>query len=220
MSNAFELPVGMADFEVFTGGPAHTNGYLLPMGWGWVLVDAPQGVAAWLRGQGRKVDVLLLTHQHFDHVWDAAEVAAEHGCEVWAFSAYDVGLTLETLYAQAAGPAFRITPFKVSKVLGGCLSVELLGESIQTLPVPGHSPDSLCYHWAAAGCLFGGDVLFAGSIGRADLPGGSMNQLLEGIDRQLRPLSPQTLVLPGHGPSTTLGREWSSNPFLGSLAQE
>ena len=80
--------------------------------------------------------------------------------------------------------------------------------------VPGHSTDSVIYHFAKDGVVFSGDTIFEGSIGRTDLPLGDTRQLLEGIDRHLLSLPPETRVFPGHGPDTTIGREAETNPFL------
>jgi glyoxylase-like metal-dependent hydrolase (beta-lactamase superfamily II) len=80
--------------------------------------------------------------------------------------------------------------------------------------LPGHSPDSLVFHPEGSGVVFVGDTLFAGSIGRADLPGGDLDQLLDGIARHLLVLPADTRVFPGHGPETTIGREAATNPFL------
>jgi len=94
-------------------------------------------------------------------------------------------------------------------------TVELAGISFDVTPVPGHSPASVAY--GVDGHLFVGDVLFAGSVGRTDLAGGDMQTLLRSIDRLIRAYPPETIVLPGHGPVTTLGAEHGSNPFLGPL---
>ena len=214
MSNAFGVGKGMADFTFFTGGPAQTHGYWVHAAQGQFVVDAPEGMAQWLRGQGAKIEALLLTHQHFDHVGDAAEVADEYGCPILGFAQHSKALTLELLYAASAGVELSIPAFQVSRLLKAGETLQLCGERLQCLHLPGHSPDSLAFHWAASEILFGGDVLFAGSVGRTDLPGGSMTQLLEGILRELRPLPEATRVLPGHGPQTTLKREWQVNPYL------
>jgi glyoxylase-like metal-dependent hydrolase (beta-lactamase superfamily II) len=84
----------------------------------------------------------------------------------------------------------------------------------QLLHVPGHCPGSLCLYLPQSNQLFGGDVLFADGVGRWDLPGGSRDLLITGIQKKILPLPPQTTVYPGHGPTTTVGREKLSNPFL------
>jgi glyoxylase-like metal-dependent hydrolase (beta-lactamase superfamily II) len=89
------------------------------------------------------------------------------------------------------------------------------GLEFEVLDVPGHSPGSLCFHSREGELLVGGDVLFAGGVGRWDLPGGDGELLFRGIKTKLFPLGDDVLVLPGHGPATTIGRERRTNPFVG-----
>ncbi|MBK8037485.1 MAG: MBL fold metallo-hydrolase [Verrucomicrobiaceae bacterium] len=200
--------------QTFTGGIAATNGHFLSLPGGNVLVDAPEGVAAWLEKLGFKVDVLFLTHQHFDHVLDAAKVRAGHGCRVFSWSAHSVNLTLERLFGAVTGTSMAVTPFEVDELLEGKTSVEACGVTWRLFHVPGHSPDSVCFLWEAQNLLFGGDVLFRDSIGRTDFPGGSMRQLVEGIQTKLLTLPDDTLVYPGHGPHTSIGAERRENEYL------
>ena len=200
--------------QTFTGGIAATNGHFLSLPGGNVLVDAPEGVAAWLEKLGFKVDVLFLTHQHFDHVLDAAKVRAGHGCRVFSWSAHSVNLTLERLFGAVTGTSMAVTPFEVDELLEGKTSVEACGVTWKLFHVPGHSPDSVCFLWEAQNLLFGGDVLFRDSIGRTDFPGGSMRQLVEGIQTKLLTLPDDTLVYPGHGPHTSIGVERRENEYL------
>ena len=200
--------------QAFTGGIAATNGHFLSLPGGNVLVDAPEGVAAWLEKLGLKVDALFLTHQHFDHVLDAAKVRAGHGCRVFSWSAHSVNLTLERLFGAVTGTSMAVTPFEVDELLEGKTSVEACGVTWRLFHVPGHSPDSVCLLWEAQNLLFGGDVLFRDSIGRTDFPGGSMRQLVEGIQTKLLTLPDDTLVYPGHGPHTSIGIERRENEYL------
>ena len=94
-------------------------------------------------------------------------------------------------------------------------SLAVEGIEFQVLLVPGHCPGSLCFFERKTRVLFGGDVLFAGSIGRTDLPGGDHQLLLDGIREKLWPLGDDVTVLPGHGPATTIGEERRTNPFVG-----
>lgn len=200
--------------QTFTGGIAATNGYFLSLPGGNLLVDAPEGVAAWLEKLGLKVDVLFLTHQHFDHVLDAAQVRAGHGCRVYSWSAHSMNLTLERLFGAVTGTSMAVTPFEVDELLEGKSSTEAGGVTWKLFHVPGHSPDSVCFLWEAQKLLFGGDVLFRDSIGRTDFPGGSMRQLVEGIQTKLLTLPDDTLVYPGHGPHTSIGVERWENEYL------
>ncbi|WP_395746229.1 MBL fold metallo-hydrolase [Prosthecobacter sp.] len=197
---------------IYTGGIAVTNGYLLSLPGGNLLVDAPEGVAAWLRQQNLKVDALFLTHQHFDHVLDAAEIQAEHGCRVYAFAPYSRDLTLEILFGAVMGSPFSVPPFTVDEVLEGKSQIDALGETWKLYHVPGHSPDSLCFHLPGQNLLFDGDVLLLDGVCRTDFPGCSLRQLLSGIEEKLFVLPDATRVFPGHGDDTTIGRERRENP--------
>ncbi len=187
----------MLEISTYTGGIAATNGHLLTLPGGTVLVDA-----------------LFLTHQHFDHVLDAATVKAAHGCRVNSFAPCSKDLTLEILYGAVTGSPFSVPPFVVDEILEGKSQLEALGETWQLYHVPGHSPDSLCFHLPSQKLLFGGDVLFLDGVGRTDFPNGSTQQLLSGIIEKLFILPDATRVLPGHGDDTTIGRERMENPFL------
>ncbi|MEN3941436.1 MBL fold metallo-hydrolase [Prosthecobacter sp. SYSU 5D2] len=205
----------MLEPETYTGGIAQTNGHLLRLQGGTLLVDAPDGVAAWLEGKNIRVDALLLTHQHFDHVQDAALVKQAHGCPIYSWSPYSQDLTLERLYGAVTGSAFSVPPYAVDHVLEGTSdSITVGGASWQLFHIPGHSPDSVCFWQPEENLLMSGDVIFLDSIGRCDFPGGSLQQLVSGIREKLGPLPDATRVHPGHGPSTTLGREKRENPYL------
>lgn len=206
------LPVMEVSF--FTGGMAMTNGWLAQTSAGAVAVDAPEGMAGWLRGRGVTVSTLLLTHQHFDHVQDAALIQREHGARILAFAEYSRELTLEVLMEMATGMQVNVEPFRVDELLEGRKQVEAAGVQWRLEHIPGHSPDSITFHCEEEGILFAGDVLFAGSIGRTDFPGGSMEQLVQGVVEKLLPLPDATRVLPGHGPETTIGAERMDNPYL------
>jgi|UniRef100_UPI003784A065 hydroxyacylglutathione hydrolase len=204
----------MSEIHTYTGGIAATNGHLLTLPGGTVLVDAPDGIASWLKKQNLQVNALFLTHQHFDHVLDAAAVKAQHGCRVYAFAPFSRDLTLERLYGAVTGSSFSVPEFEVDEILEGKSTLEALGETWRLHHVPGHSPDSVCFHLAAQNLLFGGDVLFLDGVGRTDFPGGSTQLLLTGIETKLFKLPDATRVFPGHGDDTTIGRERAENPFL------
>jgi glyoxylase-like metal-dependent hydrolase (beta-lactamase superfamily II) len=125
-----------------------------------------------------------------------------------------VNLTLERLFGAVTGTSMAVKPFEVDELLEGKSSVEACGVSWRLFHVPGHSPDSVCFLWEAQNLLFGGDVLFRDSIGRTDFPGGSMRQLVEGIQTKLLTLPDDTLVYPGHGPYTSIGVERRENEYL------
>jgi hydroxyacylglutathione hydrolase len=207
----------MLNLFYYTGGMAQTNGWVLEAPSGMILVDAPEGVADWLERRKVRPTAMLLTHQHFDHVMDAAAVKVRFGCPIYAFAKYSRGLTLEDLFGMATGTTMSVPVYKVDHALEGLDTIEVAGISFDIKHVPGHSPDSICFHSVAENLLIGGDVLFAGSIGRTDFPGGSARQLIKGIAEKILVLPDQTRVLPGHGPETTIGEERLNNGYLQAL---
>jgi hydroxyacylglutathione hydrolase len=196
----------------FTGGFVQTNGYLIETADGNLLIDAPEGVAEWISSKGVRVDHVLLTHQHYDHVMDAAELRTA-GAKLHAFAAYSTELTLEQP-ARTWGLPISVVPYQVDVLLDVSAPLNLAGLNISMAHVPGHATDAVTFYLTDHGILFSGDTLFAGSIGRTDLPGGSTKQLLDGIDKHLMTLPPETKVLSGHGPATTIGREAAENQYL------
>lgn len=197
---------------LYTGGLVQTNGYLIEAPSGHILVDAPAGVVAWMEQKGIHPTDVLLTHQHYDHVED---VAALHrlGTRIHAFADYSPQLTLEA-HAREWGLPIQIEPYEVNHLLKVGEPLKINGFEIQLAHVPGHSVDSVTFFFPEEGVLFSGDTLFARSVGRFDLPGGDGDLLLEGIAAKLLTLPPDTRVFPGHGPSTTIGKELKGNPYL------
>ena len=155
---------------------------------------------------------ILLTHSHFDHFGALADLVEGTGAPVWLPEAeLDVFRRPNDFF-----PGFPTRPFTAeATLLGGGETVEAAGISFQVRHVPGHSPGHLSYY--ADGCLFSGDVLFAGSVGRTDLPFGDWDVLLESIRSLADAYPPETVVYSGHGPATTLGDELARNPFLAEL---
>jgi glyoxylase-like metal-dependent hydrolase (beta-lactamase superfamily II) len=196
----------------YTGGFAQTNGYLVETSEGNFLIDAPEGIADWLTGKGISVSDVLLTHQHYDHVLDAA-VLQSGGARLHAFAPYSQELTLEAA-ARAWGMPISVEPYRIGECFQMDQTLRFGVLEIHIAHVPGHSADSVIFHIPDHEIVFSGDTLFAGSIGRTDLPGGSTGLLLAGILRHLLTLPPATRVFSGHGPMTTIHREAEENPFL------
>ena len=196
----------------YTGGFVQTNGYLVETPDGNLLIDAPEGIADWVSRRGVRVDDVLLTHQHYDHVADAAALKAL-GARLHALEDYSAELTLETM-GRSWGMPISVTPYQIDRRFVMSSPLRIAGLNITLAHIPGHSPDSVTFHLPDHGVVFSGDTLFASSIGRTDLPGGSTAQLLDGIARHLMTLPPETRVLPGHGPATTVGGEVDGNPYL------
>jgi hydroxyacylglutathione hydrolase len=197
---------------IFTGGIVQTNGYLIETPEGNLLVDAPEGIAEWTTQRGVRIDDVLLTHQHYDHVTDASKMK-ELGARLHAFEDYSMDLTLESV-ARGWGMPISVTPYQIDRCFLVSEPLKLAGLEFSLAHVPGHSTDSVTFYLADQGVVFSGDTLFAGSIGRTDLPGGSTTQLLDGITKHLMTLPAATKVLPGHGPGTTVGEEAEENPYL------
>jgi hydroxyacylglutathione hydrolase len=166
--------------------------------------DTPDRVMGQLEQRGWTAVGVLVTHGHIDHLGGVAAVAREAGVDVW-MPAGEADLLRE----------FPGASYAPEHLLDGGETVSLAGIDFAVTLVPGHSPASVAFH--ADGHLFVGDVLFAGSVGRTDLAGGDMGTLLESIATLMRAYPPETIVLSGHGPVTTLGEERDRNPFLGPL---
>ena len=182
-----------------------------------VVVDpgwpgAAESVAAALAGA--RCAGILVTHGDVDHVAGVAETAAATGAPVHAPAAERERLERPNDFLPA-GIDVALRSHAPEVLLNGDEQLELAGIRFQTLAVPGHTEGHLAF--AAEGCLFSGDVLFAGSVGRTDRPGGSWEALLDSIRTLAERLPPETVVYPGHGPATTLGRELQTNPFLADL---
>lgn len=197
--------------DTFTGGVFDTNCFFLREAG--LLVDAPQDAAAWLQRAGHKVELLLLTHGHIDHVLDAAKIQREHGCQV-GFHAETGPMVTDPNFFRRFGFQFEVEPVQADFLIDETPAVTLAGLDFQVLLVPGHCPGSLCFLEKKERILFGGDVLFAGGVGRWDLPGGDGDLLFSGIKSKIFPLGDDVTVLPGHGPATTVGHERATNPYL------
>ena len=198
-------------FKTFTGGPYQTNCFAAETPGGLVLFDAPEGADEAFAGGN--IGLLVLTHGHWDHVADAAAICQRHGCPLLCH-AETVPMVSEEDFFLRQGFPFRTRTVPVSRTLSEGRAQDFLGWPLDVLEVPGHCPGSLCFYSPDEAVLFGGDVLFRGGVGRWDLPGGDAQLLQRGIREKIFTLPENTTVLPGHGPSTTVGEEKSSNPFV------
>jgi hydroxyacylglutathione hydrolase len=175
--------------------------------------DAPEIRLALARA-GATCSAILLTHSHFDHFGGLADLAEGTGAPVWLPEGeLDVFRRPQDFF-----PGIPIRSYEGdATLLSGGETVEAAGVSFQVQFVPGHAPGHLAYY--ADGSLFSGDVLFAGSVGRTDIPFGDWDTLLESIRTLVERYPPETVVYSGHGPATTLGAELARNPFLDELRQ-
>jgi glyoxylase-like metal-dependent hydrolase (beta-lactamase superfamily II) len=156
---------------------------------------------------------IIVTHAHIDHIGGAARLKRATGATV-LLNQNDIPL-MQQLEEQAGWIGVE-TPEVVT--LDGSaddlITVGLPGMSALVLHTPGHTPGSICLHFAEDNLLFAGDTLFSGTIGRTDLPGGDSAQIIRSLHDRLLPLPEITVVVPGHGPLTSMGREKDMNPFL------
>jgi hydroxyacylglutathione hydrolase len=199
-------------------GPIGTNCYVVraDRGAAEAVVIDPSGSAAELRlelaGMGTRCSAMLVTHGHWDHLVGVADL--REGTEAPVYMAADEAFMVARA-TEFSPPGISVREFEPDVLLQGDETLELGGISFETIRVPGHSPGHLAF--ATEGHLFSGDVLFAGSVGRTDLPLGDWDALADSLRMLVERFPPETLVHPGHGPETTLGAELSRNPFLAPL---
>jgi hydroxyacylglutathione hydrolase len=198
-------------------GPIGTNCYVVrtERGAGEAVVVDPGGDATTLRLEVARMGVtvagILVTHTHYDHIGAVADLAEATGAPVYISQVEAAVLARPADYY----PGHTIRPWEAEVQLAGDETIDLAGISFETVQVPGHSPGHLAFY--ADLCLFSGDVLFAGSVGRTDLPLASWETLVESIRALVDRFPAETVVYSGHGPPTTLGVELARNPFLTEL---
>ena len=206
------------EVKVFTGGDLATNAYLIALGDGnHLCVDAPPELMDYLRAEKLRVSALLLTHGHFDHVWDAGLVQEAFSCPIYGHPVdfpmiNNPGYLVQFGVAGSYSIPQKLEPLTIPE--RGSVKWSFQGRDFTLFHVPGHCPGSVAFYLPELKAVFGGDVLFAEGVGRWDLPGGGRTDLLESIRTKFFTLPEETIVYPGHGPATTVGHEKANNPYL------
>jgi hydroxyacylglutathione hydrolase len=208
---------------MFTVGPIAENCFLLrKKGSDRALIVDPGDEAERILGAvdelGVTIDGILLTHTHFDHIGAVAPVAKATGAPVWC-PEIEVPV-LADINSFVPWPEFGpYESYEADHTVSGGEKLELAGMEVDVIYTPGHSPGHVTYSVPGEAAIFSGDVLFQGSVGRTDLPGGDWGTLLESIRTLVDAHPPETTVYPGHMGITTLGAERATNPFLTELAR-
>jgi hydroxyacylglutathione hydrolase len=211
----------MANIQSFVNNPYQENTYILYDDSGECAIIDPgmetaaeqNAVVNFIRANNLKPVLLLNTHCHIDHVLGNKFIFDQYGLKP-KFHAGELPL-LEAVIAYAPSMGFRYEPSPVpDEYLPETGSINFGNTELDLIFAPGHSPAHLCFYDKEANLLVGGDVLFRGSIGRTDLPGGNFTQLIDNIQQKLFALPDDCTVYPGHGPETTIGYEKQTNPFL------
>jgi hydroxyacylglutathione hydrolase len=211
------------DVQMLTVGPVAENCFVVWLegsGSGVVVDpgDEPDRILAKIEEMGIAVEAILITHCHFDHIGAVSPVATATGAPVHCPQMETPLLADIMAYVPFPGIG-PYESYEADETVQGGETLELAGMTIEVLPTPGHSPGHVTYSLRDEEAMFSGDVLFQGSVGRVDLPGGDGPTLLRSIRDLLESHPPETGVYPGHMGVTTLGAERASNPFLAELTR-
>jgi hydroxyacylglutathione hydrolase len=209
---------------MFTVGPVQENCFIVRRtGASNALIVDPGDEAPKLLGALESlhieaVEAILITHTHFDHIGAVAPVAKATGAPVYCpeLETQVLANVMDYVPWPGFGP---FESYEADHTVAGGETLELAGLTLDVIFTPGHSPGHVTYAIGQENAVFSGDVLFQGSVGRVDLPGGDWPTLLSSIETLTNTFPPETTVYPGHMGVTTLGRERATNPFLRELAE-
>ena len=204
--------------EMLTVGPFQENCYVIgdeESGVGAIVDpgDEAARIAMAVEGTGLEIGSMIVTHAHIDHVGAVAALVDEYACPVLMHAEAEPMLNQLPTQAMMMGLRFGKVP-TVDRYVEDEEILEVGDLGLRSLYTPGHAPGHLAFYVEDEGLVLSGDALFAGSVGRVDLPGGSMEVLMQSIEERLLTLPDATMVYSGHGPRTTIGNERTSNPFL------
>lgn len=211
------------DVQMLTVGPIAENCFVVRReGSGSGLVvdpgDEHERILATVDEMGVRIEAILVTHCHFDHVGAVAPLATASGARVYCPEIERKVLADIMSYVPVPGIG-PYESYEADETVAGGETLELAGMTIDVIFTPGHSPGHVTYSVRGEDAMFSGDVLFQGSVGRVDLPGGDGPTLMRSIRELVESHSPETGVYPGHMGVTTLGAERATNPFLAELAR-
>ncbi|MFO7575613.1 MAG: MBL fold metallo-hydrolase [Bacteroidales bacterium] len=170
-------------------------------------------LTGFLKEKGLNPVLLLNTHCHLDHLFGNGRILKEYGLKTKACINEEENRQNAPMHAMLYGMEMEAPP-EIGEYIDDGETVTFAGIKLEAIYVPGHSAGSIAWYCSDEGCIFTGDALFAGGIGRSDLPGGNHDQLIRNIKERLLTLPVETEIYPGHGESSTIGAEKSSNPWL------
>jgi glyoxylase-like metal-dependent hydrolase (beta-lactamase superfamily II) len=210
------------EIKAFTFSPFAENTYLLYdatkeavlIDPGCYFDDEKKELSDFITENDLKLTTVLYTHCHLDHAFGSKYISETYkGIEFWGNEAEKIFIDSAKAHAQSFGLQMEQPPALNKYIVeGDCITFGTT--ELHTICIPGHSPGGLCFYNKEQGDIIPGDILFKGSIGRSDLPGGNQNQLIEGIKKKLLTLPDFVIVYPGHGDYTTIGNEKALNPYL------
>ncbi|MDZ7758789.1 MAG: MBL fold metallo-hydrolase [Desulfovermiculus sp.] len=202
------------DVHAFPLGPLQTNCFVAVNGSQALAIDPggdPADVVTFLKSKGVTLEAIVNTHFHFDHILGNTALQEATGAPI--FGPQDDDFLLKAQEGGGGMMGFpKVPSFEYQALEPG--ERKFLGEKCMILHTPGHTPGSLSLHFPDSKALFAGDLIFQGSIGRTDFPGGSLEALLQGVREKIFTLPGETVIYPGHGPQTTVESEKKYNPFF------
>lgn len=167
-----------------------------------------------IQAENLSLKAILLTHIHIDHTFGVDHLKEKYNIPVLANQADEFLGQRRMGQANMFHLPFKLSPLSIDRLINEGEIITLNDDTIFAIHAPGHTPGSLLYYIPSVNILFSGDVLFKGSIGRTDLPGGNYGQLIASINKKIASLPPSTRIYPGHGPATTIADELRTNPYF------